>query len=74
MKHQVGTSIEEAEMLRVKAIKEKLNVSESWVLRRAVMLGLADVEREVMGMTPVPISVPVPVLAAKLDPKKGKAA
>ena len=68
MKHQVGTSIEEAEMLRVKAIKEKLNVSESWVLRRAVMLGLADVEREVMGMSPVPVA------AAMVVTKKGKAA
>lgn len=55
-------------MLRVKAIKEKLDVSESWVLRRAVMLGLADVEREVMGMSPVPVA------AAMVVTKKGKAA
>lgn len=44
-------------MLRVKAIKEKLHVSESWVLRRAVMLGLAEVEAEVLGVTPAPVAI-----------------
>ena len=44
-------------MSRVQAIVEKLHVSESWVIRRAVMQGLAEVEAEVLGVTPAPVVV-----------------
>ena len=58
MKQQVGTSLEESEMLRIGAIVEKLHVSESWVIRRAVLRGLAEVEKEVMGAALAPIPAP----------------
>lgn len=58
MKHQVSTSLEESEMSRVRLIVEKLHVSEAWVLRRAVLQGLADVEKEVLGMSPAPVAPP----------------
>jgi len=49
MKHQVGTSLEDAEMQRVRTIVDQLHVSEAWVIRRAVLRGLREVEREVLG-------------------------
>ena len=55
MKHPVSTSLEESEMSRVQTIVEKLHVSESWVIRRAVLRGLADVEKEVMGSVVAPV-------------------
>ena len=42
-------------MSRVQTIVEKLHVSESWVIRRAVLRGLADVEKEVMGSVVAPV-------------------
>lgn len=55
-------------MARVAAIKNKLNVSESWVVRRAVLQGLAEVEKEVLGMSPAPL------VAVKPTKTKAKAA
>jgi hypothetical protein len=68
MKHPVSTSLDESEMARVAAIKNKLNVSESWVVRRAVLQGLAEVEKEVLGMSPAPL------VAVKPTKTKAKAA
>ena len=53
MKHQVSTSLEPSEKSRVRVIADKLHVSESWVLRRAIVQGLADVEKEVLGVSAV---------------------
>jgi hypothetical protein len=70
MKHPVSTSLEESEMARVHAIVNKLHVSESWVIRRSVLRGLSEVEREVLGdAAGVPIAVPAPT-----EPPNGEVA
>lgn len=59
-------------MSRVRLIVEKLHVSESWVIRRAVLQGLADVEVEVLGVTPAPVAPIAPLI--KSEPLSAKAA
>jgi predicted transcriptional regulator len=78
MKHQVSTSLEPSEKSRVLAIAEKLHVSESWVLRRAIVQGLADVEKEVLGVSPaqapgrVPARSDVMLGEVVIGPERGR--